>query len=362
MNNKVGLFIASRRKKLGLTQKELGEKLFVTDKAISKWERGLSFPDTPLLIKLATILEVEVGEILNGEITNNKHQNIDDKINEIKQELLKNNRRKKLKLTILICILLIIITYMFYHNLNLGYKIETIGYERAEKKISLGIPKMSFMVKENDNSFSFKNLRNASILEKELKDYLKTLKYSTCNDTIYYYNEEEDYSIIDYSVKNNFIYSTISYSLVNYDYCLDNKITEYANILNGLMKYHLYGDGTITKKETKDTKLVIQLMDGNWSRNIQKYEFEMGMKVIYYKNVLNYINNKTDSLSYDIIEESYGTYEIKDNKLYYYRDQTIKNSAKVKIPQTSTFEILEDGNLLLIDNYLDNYAQNIVLK
>ena len=41
-NNKIGKFIASLRKEQGLTQKELADKLFVTDKAVSKWERGLS--------------------------------------------------------------------------------------------------------------------------------------------------------------------------------------------------------------------------------------------------------------------------------------------------------------------------------
>ena len=41
-NNKIGKYIASHRKEKGLTQQELGDKLFVTDKAVSKWERGVS--------------------------------------------------------------------------------------------------------------------------------------------------------------------------------------------------------------------------------------------------------------------------------------------------------------------------------
>ena len=47
-NNKIGKFIASIRKEKGLTQQELGKKLFVTDKAVSKWERGLSLPDVTI--------------------------------------------------------------------------------------------------------------------------------------------------------------------------------------------------------------------------------------------------------------------------------------------------------------------------
>lgn len=64
---KFGTFLAARRRELGLTQKELAEKLFVSDKAVSKWERGLSLPDVELLIPLAGCLGVTVTELLRGE-------------------------------------------------------------------------------------------------------------------------------------------------------------------------------------------------------------------------------------------------------------------------------------------------------
>ena len=52
-NQKFGKFIKELRKKSNMTQKELGEKLNVTDKAVSKWERGLSFPDITIINSLA---------------------------------------------------------------------------------------------------------------------------------------------------------------------------------------------------------------------------------------------------------------------------------------------------------------------
>ena len=82
-NNKIGLFIQELRKKKGLTQKELGDILYVTDKAVSKWERGLSLPDITILSKLADILEVTVEDLLNGEITKNKDIDINKKVEEI---------------------------------------------------------------------------------------------------------------------------------------------------------------------------------------------------------------------------------------------------------------------------------------
>lgn len=61
-----GGFLAKQRKEKGYTQKELAEKLFVSDKAVSKWERALSMPDISLLIPLSQILGVTVTELLEG--------------------------------------------------------------------------------------------------------------------------------------------------------------------------------------------------------------------------------------------------------------------------------------------------------
>ena len=59
----MGDFIAKLRKEKGWTQKELAEKLFISDKAVSKWERNLSYPDISLLDPLSEILEVSVSEL-----------------------------------------------------------------------------------------------------------------------------------------------------------------------------------------------------------------------------------------------------------------------------------------------------------
>lgn len=61
---KFGGFVSALRKEKGYTQKELAEKLFVSDKAVSKWETGVSIPDTALLIPLAELLGITVTELL----------------------------------------------------------------------------------------------------------------------------------------------------------------------------------------------------------------------------------------------------------------------------------------------------------
>ena len=57
-------FIGERRKAMNITQKELANKLHITDKAVSKWERGLSFPDISVLIPLAETLNVSLYDLL----------------------------------------------------------------------------------------------------------------------------------------------------------------------------------------------------------------------------------------------------------------------------------------------------------
>ena len=57
--------IAKRRKELGLTQQQLADKLFISDKVISKWETGKSIPDTTILVDLAKVLDLSLDELLN---------------------------------------------------------------------------------------------------------------------------------------------------------------------------------------------------------------------------------------------------------------------------------------------------------
>ncbi len=66
-NSKTGALIKARRKELNLTQKDLAERLHITDRAVSKWERGLCAPDIALLEPLAEILGVSVVELLEGD-------------------------------------------------------------------------------------------------------------------------------------------------------------------------------------------------------------------------------------------------------------------------------------------------------
>ena len=66
-NQKLGIFITELRKEKGLTQAQLAQKLNVTDKAVSKWERGVGFPDIKLLEPLADVLDISLLELMKSE-------------------------------------------------------------------------------------------------------------------------------------------------------------------------------------------------------------------------------------------------------------------------------------------------------
>ena len=64
---KIGKYIAEKRKALGLTQKQLAEKLNMSDKSVSKWERGICLPDVSIYMELCRILRISINEFLAGE-------------------------------------------------------------------------------------------------------------------------------------------------------------------------------------------------------------------------------------------------------------------------------------------------------
>lgn len=108
---KIGKFIATCRKEKGITQENLAEKLYVTDRAVSKWERGISLPDASKMLDLCRILGITVNELLNGEKITKK--DYDEKTNELLVELTKKEEIKNKRMLIDMWVLMIT-TLIFY--------------------------------------------------------------------------------------------------------------------------------------------------------------------------------------------------------------------------------------------------------
>ncbi len=87
---KIGKFIAECRKKNGLTQMQLAEKLNITDRAISKWENGKSLPDSSIMLELCEVLGITVNDLLSGEVVV-----MDDYNKELENNLLEMVKQKQ---------------------------------------------------------------------------------------------------------------------------------------------------------------------------------------------------------------------------------------------------------------------------
>ena len=103
---KIGKYIASKRKSLGMTQKQLAEKLGMSDKSVSKWERGVCLPEVSVYKELCSILGISLNEFLAGEDI--AQENIIQKSETNIIEIIRDNINKQKCLKIMKCILLVI--------------------------------------------------------------------------------------------------------------------------------------------------------------------------------------------------------------------------------------------------------------
>lgn len=122
---KIGEFIKQKRKEKNLTQRDLANKLSVTDRAISKWERGICCPDISLLKELSSILEISINELLSGEnIEKLEVEQSEDILVETVKNYTAIEQKKHKKLWIFTIILLIFYVglvfamYLTYNQVN----------------------------------------------------------------------------------------------------------------------------------------------------------------------------------------------------------------------------------------------------
>lgn len=109
---KIGRFIATRRKEVGLTQLELAEKLNISDRAISKWETGKSLPDASIMIELCEILGIGINELFYGEMINMNEN--DKKYDEILLAMKKEQEESTKRLLTMEIVIGVLISIVFF--------------------------------------------------------------------------------------------------------------------------------------------------------------------------------------------------------------------------------------------------------
>ena len=112
---KIGKYIAGKRKALGMTQKQLAEKLNMSDKSVSKWERGICLPDVTVYMELCEILGISINEFLAGEDID--AENVEKKSEDNIIQVTKDSKKKQKNLK---SILAVVTTFAVIMVLVLG--------------------------------------------------------------------------------------------------------------------------------------------------------------------------------------------------------------------------------------------------
>ena len=136
---KIGKFIAKRRKEKNLTQSQLAELLFVTDRAVSKWECGRSLPDSSIMLQLCEVLGITVNELLTGEELEMENYNEQAEKNLVEMTKQKEESDKRL---LAMEIVIGILSVLFFFSL-LGVGIYIIK-STNEEMLWLGLTLMGF--------------------------------------------------------------------------------------------------------------------------------------------------------------------------------------------------------------------------
>lgn len=252
--DKMGKFIATSRKKKGLTQIELADKLNITDRAVSKWERGKGCPDISLLEDLSKILDVSIIELLKGEKMK-KNKSLE------KEELLysmnyaKESTKMKMYKTIsnvIVTLITVIILTIVFNNLKISVffnhryypniMINDIEGTKIGEKLFPNIEKQIELIKIGKINYSTDELNQIiTIIEKDLDEDQKLYHkdYYTFNDIKkMVYGESNGVSeilkITDYSAFNNENWTYID-SFYSYE-------RELQYFINNCYKYNYYYD------------------------------------------------------------------------------------------------------------------------
>lgn len=357
-DEKRGKLICELRKKKNLTQKELGDLIHYTDKNISKWERGISFPNNPnVLNKLAEILEISVEELMYGEKreTSNYEQIRKNFLNEYKNNY--NKYRKNVSTLLVIMLVLIIVSLISIYIVFIrnSIKVYTISFENNNVK---GI-NSTLVVTNKINILNFNKLvtngKNIETIRMYfITDSDKIIEIFYGINTDYYIEEANGYA--EYFLKdmlNNKVYLEVTYDdgesdlvelLLQEKYTNDNVFPKKVdNILEG--ETTSLGNDLEEKLINLDFVNYESYLEKKISKNVTCiYDVDTkGLLITIEKdNVIEYIANRIelDSITYE---------KLSDGRLVETEELNLKEQKNCILEKCSTKE-----DYAMFINYLKN--------
>ena len=280
---KIGKYIAFKRKEQGLTQKQLAEKLNMSDKSVSKWERGICLPDVTVYLELCEILGISINEFLAGEDI--PKETIEQKAEENIIQITKDNKNKQKYLKKIIRLLIVmLVVFIFITSIFIYQKLtqpQNYIEPYLEKSTEMQTANMLSSHPGNILLFHYNSKKNYDSLTMYLTQYQKGKKISDKEICTFYNNPSKgtntgnialvvDYEastlkIIDAFEDGYYVAEGISFleNISNYDVWDYDKIEEKTSIKYSKKQrlaalfYGKEGVSTIPieELEKKDTKL-----------------------------------------------------------------------------------------------------------
>lgn len=256
---RIGKLIQEKRKSMRMTQQELADILYITDKSISKWERGVSIPDISLFPKISEVLSISLQQLLFGEVANTK--DFEEKlIEKLKKE--KRKRKNERTIFVLVCwFFLFLIGYFIFLNYK-NPKAMSFVFDGVSQSFELHDGLLLDSNQGNYFTLGSLNFRNASNIEKnkissltvsvffenefwasnsyikeehgDIEEWFKSFKFRECKYPIIYANDNESYETdaLRKINKNNFPHNmkvTMSYCLE--EICEEETLTVSSHVL-----------------------------------------------------------------------------------------------------------------------------------
>lgn len=152
---KIGKYIAGKRKALGMTQKQLAEKLNMSDKSVSKWERGICLPDVSVYMELCEILGISINEFLAGEDIDaeNVEKKSEDNIIQVAKDSKK--KQKNLKSILAVVTTFAVIMVLFLGTVFVHKMMQPKNYITAVDRTSAEM-KTAELLSGTDGAYLFK--------------------------------------------------------------------------------------------------------------------------------------------------------------------------------------------------------------
>lgn len=353
MDNKLGKVISNLRKEMGITQKDLADALNISDKAISRWERGTSRPTLEMMFQISKFFNVSYNDLITARISDNTEDDkiVEDIIKEFSDMGKKNVKRIKFVLLFSVVIILILTAVMVFTNTYNRFKVYKVYSENDTIERIYG-------------TYIETNIRDALFLgDIKVKD-IEISKTDIISVDLYILENNEEKIIYNYSSLNDI------YLIVCQSYIEIENLSDYFN--------NLYLRVSITDEKNKTTEYETKL----------EFVLEFSNNKIYYENDFGTENFDRETIDYSKIdikkilldngfeESSSNTLlmNFDDYKIIYKTDTKIltynyeKNEFTYKYSYRLNENILEvsvyDDNLTSIQNYnydIENNKMNCLV-